>query len=185
MERERPRFGAWTAAALATGLVLRLWFVAHAPAIAGDALVYGGIAKNLILHGIYGFNQDVSPSGVHILPTLIRLPGYPLFLGACFRVFGMEHYRAAIYLQVLADLWTCLLAAGLARRLFGNRAWLSVLWAAAICPFSANYAAIPITETLVLWTIALAFYATRRWQESGAGQNRWTWVVGIALAYSL
>jgi hypothetical protein len=185
MQRQRPRFGPWAVAALALGLALRLWFVAHAPAVAGDALVYGGIAKNLLLHGVYGFNQDLSPSGFRILPTLIRLPGYPLFLAACFRVFGMEHYRAAVYLQVLVDLWTCLLAAGLARRVVRNRAWLPVLWAAALCPFTANYVAVPLTETLVLWTIALAFYGVRRWQQSGADLNRWLWLVGLALAYSL
>lgn len=175
----------WTITALAAGLLLRLWFVQHAPAVAGDALVYGGIAKNLLQKGIYGFNEEISNGSLHVLPSLIRLPGYPLFLAVCFRIFGMEHYRSAIYIQVLVDLWTCLLAAGLARRVFGLRAWLPALVAAALCPFTANYVATPITETVVLWTIALAFYALRRWQEEGAGLNRWVGVIGAALAYSL
>ena len=57
-----------------------------------------------------------------IRSTLIRLPGYPLFLAACFRLFGMENYRAVLYVQLAADLLTCWLAAALAGRLFGRRA---------------------------------------------------------------
>ena len=60
--------------------------------------------------------------------------------------------------QCLIDLGTCLLVADLARRLFGRRAGLVVLWLAALCPFTANYVAAPLTETLSLLCIALAFY---------------------------
>ena len=37
-------------------------------------------------------------------PTLIRLPGYPLFLAVCFRLFGMENYAAAAWVQIALDL---------------------------------------------------------------------------------
>jgi hypothetical protein len=59
------------------------------------------------------------------------------------------------------------------------------LWVAALCPFTANYAAAPLTETLVLLTIAAAFYAMVRWWDAGTEFNRWLWVVAAALAYSL
>ena len=40
-------------------------------------------------------------------PTLIRLPGYPLFLALCFRLFGMENYIAVMLVQLMAiDLWS-------------------------------------------------------------------------------
>ena len=168
--------------ALAAGLLLRLWFVRHAPLVAGDVLVYGGIAKNWMTRGVYGFygngNGDISP-------TLLRLPGYPMFLAACFRLFGMEHYGAVRYVQVFMDLVTCCLAAAASRRIFGARAGLATLWLAALCPFTANYAAAPLTETLVLLTISIAFYGFVRWRNARAGFNGWVWIIGVALAYSV
>jgi 4-amino-4-deoxy-L-arabinose transferase-like glycosyltransferase len=160
--------------------------VLHHPVFAGDALIYGGIARNLLTHGVYGFNTQTLPSGVTVvLPTLIRLPGYPLFLAACFRLFGLEDYVTVLYVQIAADLLTCLLLASAARRLFDRRAGLAALALACLCPFTANYVAVPITETLVLLSIALAIYALPRWFDAGLGLNPWIWVLGAALSASL
>ena len=183
MNRERRTFWLWAGAALVTGLLLRLWFIVHLPVIDGDTFIYGGIAKYWLLHGVYGFNPGSAPDSIE--PTLIRLPGYPLFLAACFRLFGMEHYRAVMYVQLAADLATCWLASALARRLFGRRAALAVLWLAALCPFTASYVAVPLAETLVLTSIALSLYGFARWQEAGFGFNRWLWVVAAAVAASI
>ncbi len=186
MKNERRRLWLGAGAAMVAGLLLRLWFVAHLARVAGDSLVYGDIAKNLLLHHVYGFTeQGATPGSIMIRPTLIRLPGYPLFLAACFRLFGMEHYRAVMYVQIAADLFTCWLASALSGRLFGKRAALAVLWLAALCPFTANYTALPLTETPVLTTIALAFYGFARWQRAGARFNRWLWVTSAALSYSI
>ena len=57
-----------------------------------DALVYGGIAKNLLLHARYALNG----AGGELYPTIIRLPGYPLFLACCFKLFGMDNYYRAV-----------------------------------------------------------------------------------------
>src|SRR5438309_4212279 len=114
MEQERRRLQPLALAALVAGLLLRLWFVQHAPAVSGDSLVYGGIAKNWMTRGVYGFYGNDAGG---ISPTLIRLPGYPMFLAVCFRLFGMEHYGAVRYVQVIADLLTCGLAAAVAKRL--------------------------------------------------------------------
>jgi 4-amino-4-deoxy-L-arabinose transferase-like glycosyltransferase len=155
--------------------------VAHAAQIDGDALIYGDIAKNLLQHGVYGFTQSAAGP----LPTLIRLPGYPLFLMLCFRVFGVEHYTAVMGVQVVVDLATCALAAALAGKLFGRRAAMVTLWLAALCPFTANYVAAALTETLSLACVALAFYGMERWRSAGNGWNRWVWVTGAALAYAV
>jgi hypothetical protein len=85
------------AAALAAGLAFRLVFVHFYGQTSGDSLIYGDIAKNLLQHGVYGMTGGDNPP-----PTLIRLPGYPLFLAACFRVFGMEHYTAVMLVQCVA-----------------------------------------------------------------------------------
>jgi 4-amino-4-deoxy-L-arabinose transferase-like glycosyltransferase len=175
------RTGLYAGLALGAGLLLRLWFVAHEARVVGDTLLYGNIARNWMQHGVYSFTM--SP-GVPV-PTLIRLPGYPLFLMACFRIFGVEHYRAVMYVQCGIDLGTCLLIAALARRLFGRRAGMAALWVSALCPFTAVYTAAPLTEVLTLATIALAFYGLERWRSAGFGFNRWLWVTAVAMAYSV
>lgn len=167
--------------ALSLGLALRLMFVLHAPRIAGDTLVYGDIAKNWMHHGVYGFAD--SPTGP--VPTLIRLPGYPLFLALCFRVFGDDQYNAVMLIQCLIDLGTCVLLSDLARRIFGQRSGTVVLWMAALCPFTANYAASPLTETLTLAALTCAFYGLARWTSQRSLWNGWLWVIAGALAYSV
>lgn len=173
--------GFYAAAAITTGLLVRVWFIAHAASVNGDTLIYGSIAKNWLQHGVYGF--FVTSNGPR--PTLIRLPGYPLFLVVCFVLFGVEHYTAVMIVQCLFDLLTCVLIASLAGRLFGPRARIAALWLAALCPFTATYTAAPLTEVLTVATIALAFYGLERWRISGCNLNRWLWITGFAMAYSL
>ncbi len=178
---KRARKALWTAAALGAGLWLRVWFIHHAPVIAGDALVYGDIAKNLLRHGVYGFSM----AGGTVRPTLLRLPGYPLFLAGCFGIFGLENYRAAMYMQAAVDVATCVLVARTARRLFDARAGWAGLVLAALCPFTANYTAVALTETLSIFCVAAAFYAAVRWEAGGCGLDRWMGMVGGALAYAV
>jgi hypothetical protein len=181
MTRRKLQLWLCAALALAVGLALRLWFVAHTARIDGDALLYGGIAKNWLEHGVYAFTETA-----HVpQPTLIRLPGYPLFLVACFRVFGIEHYTAVMYVQTVLDLVTCVLASLLAGRLFGTRGAMATLWLAAICPFTASYVSAPLTETLSLLCIALTFYGLERWRAAGMGWSRWLWVMAAAMSYAI
>src|SRR5271154_2357829 len=98
-------------------LALRLLFVFRFSALTSDTFVYGDIAKNWLQHGIYGLSGSNG-----ITPTYIRLPGYPAFLAGVFAVFGMEHYRAALVLQVFGDIATCFLIADMARRVVSARA---------------------------------------------------------------
>jgi 4-amino-4-deoxy-L-arabinose transferase-like glycosyltransferase len=133
------------------GLGLRLFFVRFFPGVVDDSRLYADIAKNWLQHGVYG----VTNSG-QIVPTLSRLPGYPAFLAAIFAIFGADNFRAALLVQVLIDLGTCLLIADLARRLLSERAAKEAFVLAVICPFLANYAAAALTETLEIFFTALA-----------------------------
>lgn len=133
------------------GVGLRLVFILRFPGVSTDSFVYGDIAKNWLQHGIYGL------SGIgDISPTYIRLPGYPAFLAAVFASFGMEHYRAALLLQMFVDIGTCFLIADLARRLVSPRAARFAFLLAALCPFLANYVANALTETWEVFFTALA-----------------------------
>ncbi len=176
----------WTVvAALLAGLLLRGWWVWRFGIVTVDSRVYGEFARNLLDHGVYGYTNLLH--GVLKPPTrsLIRLPGYPLFLAACFRLFGMENYTAVMSVQIAVDLGTCLLLGGIGVRIFGRRPGLAALWMAALCPFTANYVAVPLTETLTLGCIALAFYGVVRWAQDGAMIDRWLFTVASALAYAI
>jgi len=133
------------------GVALRVLFILRFPGVTSDSFVYGDIAKNWLQHGIYGL------SGVNdISPTYIRLPGYPAFLAAVFAIFGMEHYRAVLIVQLFVDVRTCFLIADLARRLISPRAARVAFLLATMCPFLANYVANALTETLEVFFTVLA-----------------------------
>jgi 4-amino-4-deoxy-L-arabinose transferase-like glycosyltransferase len=147
--RQHLRFFLWVTLA---ALGLRLLFLFRFPAVTTDSFVYGDIAKNWLQHGIYGLSgRD------EISATYIRLPGYPAFLAAVFAVFGMEHYRAVLVLQMFVDIATCFLIADMARRLVSARVAKAAFLLAALCPFLASYAAAALTETLEIFFTALAF----------------------------
>jgi hypothetical protein len=152
--------------ALAAGGMLRIWMFSRFFETNGDALVYGGIAKNLLLRGRYALSLTTGET----FSTLIRLPGYPCFLALTFKLFGMENYAAAVWVQIVLDLCACLLLADAARRIappaLSHSAAHATLWLAALCPFTAIYAAAPLTEALTLFSIALALWAATRFQDS-------------------
>lgn len=132
-------------------LALRLFFVFRFPAVVDDSRLYADIALNWLHHGVYG----VSDSG-QIMPTFSRLPGYPAFLATIFAIFGDNNFRAALLIQGLFDLGTCLLIADLARRMFCERAAKAAFLLAGTCPFLANYSAAVLTETLEIFFTTLA-----------------------------
>ncbi|MGA7243037.1 MAG: glycosyltransferase family 39 protein [Terracidiphilus sp.] len=159
------RTALWVLPALFAGALLRVWMLRHFYEVTGDALIYGGIAKNLLLSGRYALTVGTGET----YPTLIRLPGYPFFLATSFKLFGMENYASAAWVQIVLDLVGCLLLADFARRVAPVRlsrgAAHSTLWLAALCPFTAVYAANPLTEGPTLFVIALAMWCTAKFQE--------------------
>ena len=156
---DRARTALWLSIALLTGTLLRVWMLKHFFEVTGDALIYGGIAKNLLVHGRYALTVGTGET----YPTLIRLPGYPFFLAACFKLFGMENYASAVWIQIVLDLCACLLLADFVLRVAPLRirrgaAWCA-LWLAVLCPFTAIYAASPLTEGPTLFVICLAMWS--------------------------
>jgi hypothetical protein len=170
----------FTLVVLAAGAALRLWAIHFHPQIQGDSLVYGDIAANWLTHGIYGHSVG-HPSGLTTIePTLVRLPGYPAFLALCFAVFGVANYHPVLYLQALIDLGTCLLVAGLAVKICGLRAGRIALLLAALDPFTASYAASPLTETLSIFCVALGFRALAEVLE----RPRPLWTAALIFSWS-
>jgi multisubunit Na+/H+ antiporter MnhB subunit len=161
----RVRNALWMLPPLLAGALLRFWMLKRFFEVTVDALIYGGIAKNLLLSGRYALTVGTGET----YPTLIRLPGYPLFLAVCFKLFGMENYASAAWVQIVLELAGCLLLADFARRVaptrMSVRAAHCTLWLAALCPFTAVYAANPLTEGPTLFVIALAMDCSARFAE--------------------
>ena len=115
-----------TAAVLAIALSLRLLVCAFALQHFGAAWFFnrgtevGFVARSLLTgHGI------ASPFGPPTGPTALIAPGYPLFVAAVFRCFGMFTVSSAAVLMAvnaLLNTTSILLVLGLARRFAGERA---------------------------------------------------------------
>ncbi|MGA9586185.1 MAG: glycosyltransferase family 39 protein [Terracidiphilus sp.] len=174
----RVRKALWAVPALLAGALLRIWMLKHFYEVTGDALIYGGIAKNILLSGRYALTVGTGET----YPTLIRLPGYPLFLAVCFKLFGMENYASAAWTQIVLELGGCLLLADVARRVaparFRQGAAYCTLWLAALCPFTAVYGANPLTEGPTLFVIALAMWCAAKFQE----RPGWSPALGFTFA---
>jgi hypothetical protein len=149
-------------AALFVGACLRLFFVLEFPAGSGDTVIYEQLATNWLKHGKYAMNV-----GGALIPVDLRMPGYPAFLALVYALTGRTGASARIFVmlaQVLVDLGTCLAIGALAALLvtLGNsgrkpkRAFTVALWLAALCPFAANYVAVPLTESWALFFSSVA-----------------------------
>jgi hypothetical protein len=148
--------------ALLAGACLRLLFVLKYPAGSGDTVIYEQLATNWLKYGKYAMDIGGQPT-----PVDLRMPGYPAFLAMLYALTGRsgESARLAVMLtQVLVDLATCVvvgLLAGLLVALWSKRAnpkrgFLAGLWLAALCPFTANYVAVPLTEVWAMFFTTLA-----------------------------
>jgi len=145
--------------ALTAGLCLRLYFFLKFPASSGDTVLYEQIATNWLKHHIYAMNV-----GGAITPVDLRMPGYPAFLAIVYALTGRTGADARLWVmlaQVGVDLLACVVIARLAALLactsedsLPSKSVYSVaLWLAILCPFTANYTAVPLTEVFAtLWT---------------------------------
>src|SRR5881394_61748 len=75
----------------------------------GDGKLYALMARNMLEQHV--FSHDTEPP---YSTSLIRLPGYPLFLAAVYSVFGHDNNTAVRIVQALLDTATCVLVALLA-----------------------------------------------------------------------
>jgi 4-amino-4-deoxy-L-arabinose transferase-like glycosyltransferase len=131
-----------------------------------DGRVYAQIAINVLEQHV--FSHENQPPYV---PSIIRLPGYPLFLAGVYKLFGHGTNTAVRVVQAGIDTLTGVLIALVAFQWVDeerkHRAALIALALAVVCPFTAIYVATVLTEVpanflavaMVLAT-TLAFEAT-------------------------
>jgi hypothetical protein len=164
-----------TVAALVAGLCLRLFFAFKFPFAPGDTALYEQLATNWLQHHVYAITVDGA-----LAPVDLRMPGYPAFLAIIYAITGRVGPDARLYVtlvQAVVDLGACLLTAGLAALLAllrpnpesWRRVYIATLWIAALCPFTANYAAVPMTEVFAWFFTAAAFVSLVAliWSECG------------------
>jgi len=170
-------------AVLAAGLLLRLYFLQNQMTPDDDSDVYAELAGNLFHHGIYG----IATNGV-IDPTLIRLPGYPLLLASIFSVLGWGNVNAVMVVQIAIDLLGCWLIASFVRENVSQRAGTVALVLAALCPFTAAYSTMVLTECLSVFAVSLALWATGRLlraQAEGVRDRRALLFASLAMAIAM
>ena len=164
------------ALALLAGCAMRTYFALKYPVTdSGDAPFYIELAWNWLKNGVYGF-----PVNGVLTPVDMRVPGYPAFLAAVFSFAG-QSTRAAMLAQVALDLVTCVVIALIGARLVGvaadsavrRRVFIAGVWLAALCPFTGNYTAVVLTETLVIFLTAVAILVLMQ-TELGSGRLNFT-----------
>lgn len=163
--------------AIVAGLSLRLYFVLKHPANSGDTVLYEQIATNWLQHHVYAMNVNDA-----VTPVDLRMPGYPAFLAVIYAITGRVGPDARFYVMVVqaaVDLLACIVTAALAGTLSllrpGGRwkpAFTVALWLAALCPFTANYVAVPLTEVFAGLFSAAALLAAVVWiWNAGGGRS--------------
>ena len=142
---------------LAAALVFRTFIALRLPNdTPDDGRVYAQLARNLLEQHVYSHETEAPYA-----PSLIRLPGYPLFIAGIYYVFGHNNNKAIRVAQAGIDTATCGLVAWVAycwvpderRKHF---AALSSLALAAFCPFTAIYVATILTEVPTSFFAVLA-----------------------------
>ena len=132
-----------------------------------ESQVYVQIARNALQQGVYSHATEPP-----FEPTLIRLPGYPLFLAGVYSVFGVEDHMGVRIVQALADTLSCGLIALMAflwepdpkRK---RRTSIAALALAAFCPFTAIYVSTILPETLtIFFSLAMCLTATLAFKAS-------------------
>jgi hypothetical protein len=142
----------------------------------GDGKVYAQMARNLLEQHVYSHDEEPPYS-----PSIIRLPGYPLFLTAIYSVFGHYNNTAVRVVQALLDTLTCVLVALLAYYWEPDEqrkqaASIAALTLAAVCPFATIYVGTILTETWAcLLAVALCLLATLAFKARTFKQSLWRW----------
>jgi hypothetical protein len=156
-----------------------------------DGRVNAQIAINVLEQHV--FSHENQPPYV---PSIIRLPGYPLFLAGVYKLFGHGNNTAVRVIQAGIDTLTCVLVALVAFQWVGDeerkhRGALIAFFLAAVCPFTAIYVATVLTEVAtnflavaMVLTATFAFKATDNTDNTENTDRRkivW-WVVSGLIA---
>lgn len=153
-----------------------------------DGRVYSQIARNVLEQHVYSHDSQAP-----LNPSIIRLPGYPLFLAGIYAVFGHGNNTAVRVIQAVLDTLTCALIAWVVFEWSNeerkHRAALIALGLAAVCPFTVIYVATILTEVATdFLAVAMVLTATFAFKATAPKKAIIWWVVtgiiaGIAVLF--
>lgn len=161
------------------GLGFRLFLAFHLPNDEpDDGRLYARIATSILEHRSYSIETEEPYS-----PTLIRVPGYPIFIAGVYAIFGRDNNRAVRCVQAALDTITCWLIALLALtwappswpREKRRRLLLIALGMAVSCPFPAIYVATMLTETCAALLAVTCVLAASLAMNSGSRPKSAGW----------
>ncbi len=174
--------GALLVVAAAFRIAVAHWLPNDGP---DDGRVYAQMARNMLEQHVFSHATEAPYD-----PSLIRLPGYPLFLASLYSIFGHTNNGAVRFIQALIDTATCALISLLAFywQPDQRKKYLSALGAlalAAICPFTTIYAATILTEVVTNFLMIAMFLAvtlayrnlTTEDKEEDKNKKSWKWLV--------
>jgi hypothetical protein len=148
-----------------------------------DGRVYAQIARNVLEHHVYSHESEAP-----FASSLIRMPGYPLYVAGIYAVFGHGNQTAVRIFQALTDTATCLLIAMVAYLWEPDEARkrqssIAALALAAVCPFTTIYVATILSETpTMFFAIAMCLTATLALKLTNQRRTLWLWIATGLLA---
>lgn len=148
-----------------------------------DGKLYAQMARNVLEQ--HSYSHETEPP---FAPSLIRLPGYPLFLAGVYSLFGHNDNGAVRIVQALIDTATCGLIAFVAflwepDETHKRRTSIAALALAALCPFTTIYVATILTETLTMFfAVAMCLTATLALKATTQRNTLWLWLATGLLA---
>jgi hypothetical protein len=143
-----------------------------------DGRVYAQIARNVLEHHVYS-HEEQAP----FVPSLIRLPGYPLFLSAIYSIAGHTNNTAVRIVQAIIDTATCILVALVAFQWTADEkrkriASIAAFTLAALCPFTTIYVATILTEVPTSFlAVLLCLLATIAFKSSSRRRSLILWLL--------
>jgi hypothetical protein len=154
-----------------------------------DGRVYDQIARNVREKHVYSHESEAP-----FAPSLIRMPGYPLFLAGIYSLVANNDKTTVRIVQSLMDTATCAMIALVAflwepdekRK---RRSSIAALALAAICPFTAIYVATILTETPTMFcVVAMCLTATLALKSTNQRRTLMMWlatglIAGVAVLF--
>lgn len=122
--------------------------------IIGDANGYQILAKDIVNRQAYGEDSEFL--------SMIRTPGYPLYLAAIYTIFGTKVWLAILF-QIIIDSFIVLLIINSGTLLLPNVNFniAGLLWA--VDPFAIIYSNQLLSDSLFVFFIVLGFYFISRY----------------------
>ena len=143
-----------------------------------DAKIYAQIARNVLEQHVYSHSNEAPYE-----PSIIRLPGYPLFLAAVYASFGHGNNSAVRIVQAIVDALSCVLVALLAYYWEPDEqrkraTAIAALTLAAVCPFTTAYVTTVLSEVpTTFFALAMCLTATFAFRARTQGRSVGWWAV--------